>query len=472
MFLALALALAPQTVPPAPSPFGTTTQPHVNSAAAAIPDFASLQRTFQVDLGHHPVWDVDLRVELHHTSCGQLDLFLTSPSGRIAQVSTDNGGSFDDVFDGVIFDDSAGERAVDHVYANNVAPATLAPEAAFGGFRYEDANGTWMLTIQDQTPGQTGAFISATLWVTVIDGESSTSVHSFTQPTPFAIPQGPPILVPNPVLGTTGWLRDVWVTLSILHPNPGEIDLELLAPGGQSITLTTDNADGVANAYAQVQFADWNHEINSPSLAAAVTDHYPSPGTTIHYVVPEEALSKLLGTAANGTWYLAVSDDSFNPLTGSLLWWRLEFSTAAGVEWSSYCAPGQTANGCSADLVASGEPQPGSSQFAIHALDLEGQKSGLFFYGLSGSVATPWGSGSTLCVKAPTQRTSVLATGGTSGQCDGAMTLDWSAFQASNPSALGMPFHSGDAVWMQAWFRDPPSTKTTSLTSAIRFVHQ
>jgi hypothetical protein len=34
---------------------------------------------------------------------------------------------------------------------------------------------------------------------------------------------------------------------------------------------------------------------------------------------------------------------------------------------------------------------------------------------------------------------------------------------------LGAPFAAGDAVWSQAWFRDPPSPGTTSMSNALRF---
>jgi hypothetical protein len=74
-----------------------------------------------------------------------------------------------------------------------------------------------------------------------------------------------------------------------------------------------------------------------------------------------------------------------------------------------------------------------------------------------------------LCVKAPTQRTGTQPTGGTGGQCDGAFSLDWNAYVATHPSALGVPFSAGAEVRAQAYFRDPPGPKTTALSNGLRF---
>jgi hypothetical protein len=50
------------------------------------------------------------------------------------------------------------------------------------------------------------------------------------------------------------------------------------------------------------------------------------------------------------------------------------------------------------------------------------------------------------------------------------MSLDWNAFVASHPGAVGTPFSAGQLVQAQGWFRDPPSPKSTMLSNAIEFV--
>jgi hypothetical protein len=49
------------------------------------------------------------------------------------------------------------------------------------------------------------------------------------------------------------------------------------------------------------------------------------------------------------------------------------------------------------------------------------------------------------------------------------MHLDWNSYVANDPGALGAPFSVGQLVQAQAWFRDPPSPKTTMLSDALEF---
>jgi len=140
----------------------------------------------------------------------------------------------------------------------------------------------------------------------------------------------------------------------------------------------------------------------------------------------------------------------------------------------AYCTSGTTTNGCIASIAGSGTPSASaSSGFTINISSVEGQKQGLIFYGINntGFTPLPWSAGSSsfLCVKPPTQRTPVQTSGGTTNQCDGSLTIDWNAFRAANPNALGAPFNVGATVYSQGWFRDPPQPKTTSLSNGLQF---
>lgn len=141
----------------------------------------------------------------------------------------------------------------------------------------------------------------------------------------------------------------------------------------------------------------------------------------------------------------------------------------------NYCSTSTTSVGCNPAISASANPNVAhSAPVNIAVSNLEGQKSGLIFYGITGRVAANWCAGgtSTLCVKAPTQRTTLQSTAGTNGVCDGALSLDWSAFMLANPAALGNPFSAGTVVDVQGWFRDPLSCKTTNLTDAVELTYQ
>jgi Tol biopolymer transport system component len=143
---------------------------------------------------------------------------------------------------------------------------------------------------------------------------------------------------------------------------------------------------------------------------------------------------------------------------------------------TAYCTAGTTTHGCVPSIAGTGTPSASaSSGFVISVSSVEGLKQGIVFYGIDNLGFTPlaWGpSTSFLCVKTPTQRTAPQNSGGTLNGCDGTFALDWNAFRAANPSALGAPFAPGQHVYAQGWFRDPPSPKSTMLSDGLEFVVQ
>lgn len=140
---------------------------------------------------------------------------------------------------------------------------------------------------------------------------------------------------------------------------------------------------------------------------------------------------------------------------------------------TTYCTAGVTTNGCVATLSATGNPNIAhTGTVVIAATNVEGQKSGLCFYGINGPNAGPWNGSSFLCVKAPTQRMGTQNTGGTAGSCNGVLIQDWNLYQLTHPLALGNPFLVGSKAWVQGWFRDPPAGKATNLTNGLELTYQ
>jgi hypothetical protein len=140
---------------------------------------------------------------------------------------------------------------------------------------------------------------------------------------------------------------------------------------------------------------------------------------------------------------------------------------------TTYCTAGTTTSNCNALMSATGSPSvAATSGFTVSASTVEGAKQGLIFYGINGPAANPWFGGSTsfLCVKTPTQRTPAGSSGGTAGLCNGSFSLDFLAYLAASPGALGQPFSAGDQVWAQAWFRDPPAPNTTNLSNGVTWI--
>jgi hypothetical protein len=159
------------------------------------------------------------------------------------------------------------------------------------------------------------------------------------------------------------------------------------------------------------------------------------------------------------------------PWSGNLIGWRVFSGTLrynCTTPIVSYCTAGTTTNGCVATISASAQPSASAANACqISVANVEGQKSGLIFYSLTGRHNSAWNASSFLCVKSPTQRTGTQTASGTVDACDGTLSLDWNAYLSSHPNALGNPFQAGEKLQLQAWFRDPPAGKSTNLSNAI-----
>lgn len=101
-----------------------------------------------------------------HTDNSNLDITLTSPVGTVVTLTTDNGEANNWRF-GTWWTDDANPlgqvpyesndgMTTDHAYADDVAVGFLTPEEALSAFIGEDPNGTWTLTMSDDTAGDTG----------------------------------------------------------------------------------------------------------------------------------------------------------------------------------------------------------------------------------------------------------------------------------------------------------------------------
>jgi cysteine-rich repeat protein len=115
------------------------------------------------------LFDVDVTVSITHPNAAQLDLFLTSPSGTRIDLATDIGNGLADLYQSTTFDDSAPDVVSDVVLPPSGTPLTaVVPEGALGAFMGENPNGTWTLTVVDDTGGTTGTLDSWQLHVTAV----------------------------------------------------------------------------------------------------------------------------------------------------------------------------------------------------------------------------------------------------------------------------------------------------------------
>lgn len=410
------------------------------------------------------LWDIDLTVAIQHTFAADMDIRLISPAGTVLPVSTDNGGGFDDVFNGTLFDDNANDPVTDHVYANLVVAPVLSPEGRFAAYRGEDPNGIWTLEIVDDAGGDVGNLNFWQLDVTTVNGpEGSTTTTIMNSPgLPIVDNQTTSSVTPVAGLGLT--LEKVVLYMEVTHTFGADLDMRLMSPAGTIVAVSTDNGGGFDNTYNGTTF--------DPDVLDTVTDHIYANLVTATPLSPEGSFDNFVGQDPNGPWTLSIFDDAGGDI-GTLVRWDLTVTTCAPALPMSYCTTGLTTNGCLPEIWATTQP---SLTFAdsciITVSNVEGAKQGLIFYGVIGPSMISWNGVSFLCVKTPLQRTPAQSTGGTAGLCNGTMVLDWDLYQQTHPTALGNPWALGNKAWVQGWFRDPPAPKTTNLSDGLEITYR
>jgi subtilisin-like proprotein convertase family protein len=352
--------------------------------------------------------------------------------------------------------------------------------------------GVWSLEIYDWVANDTGSF---TGWeIHGVRGIPVTlSGHGGAIPAAGSGGGGtwPGATPPTPFLSVgeyapPGFLRVESVELiGLAHSWIGDLQIVLQRPGGIGFDLVhrpgyagtgygnpgdcnggnyTIVAPGTPGAAAVPTAVDWNPGTYQQSFGTG-SGAWPDGTLSIY----NEPLPRTPGTAGN--WSLAIYDWESGD-TGSIASWALHgYFVPVGPLYFPNCPGGLTTNGCSAYMNATSMPSISNAYpCSLQAGGVEGDKYGIIFYGVDGPVTLPFGN-STMCAKAPVQRTTQQFSGGGVGTCNGLFQLDWNAYRAANPLALGQPFHVGSSVIAQAWFRDPPSLNGTNLSSAVWITH-
>jgi cysteine-rich repeat protein len=112
------------------------------------------------------LYHASVTLDITHPNSADLDLFLTSPSGRRIDLVTDIGGGNDNLYVGTVIDDQAGMPASDMTLPPDGTPfGPIVGEGALATFIGEDPNGTWILTAVDDAAGNTGTLNGWTLTV-------------------------------------------------------------------------------------------------------------------------------------------------------------------------------------------------------------------------------------------------------------------------------------------------------------------
>ena len=291
------------------------------------------------------LYDLDVKTFITHTSTGQLQISIKSPHGTIVTLSSQNGGTNDNLFNGTIWNDSADPDSqvpytnalnivTDTVFTNLVPRATLTPEEPLGAFIGEDPNGPWTLTIADLTTGDGGNLANWSMALTTLAAPpASTTVAYPSLDVPKVIPTTVATVTSAlTVSGAGTQIGRVRLTDFILHTFSSDLDITIKSPAGTVVTLTTDNAGGNDNVFYGTLWDDKADPGNQVPylvpLAASfmVTDTAYTNLVVKPTLTPEEALAAFNGENPNGVWTMTISDDASLD-GGTLTSWALEITT-------------------------------------------------------------------------------------------------------------------------------------------------
>ncbi|MEO7756361.1 MAG: proprotein convertase P-domain-containing protein [Dokdonella sp.] len=306
--------------PPDPPPgFAVTIALFTQPTPAPIPDVNSITSTIVVSGMGGYLWNVDLQTFVTHTFSADLDITLTSPAGTTVTITTDNGTTNDNVFNGTVWTDLVDDNVVDHAYANLMLASPLVPEGAMGAFRGENPNGVWKLKVTDDLAGDTGTLQSWGLHVSSFAHgplmAGKVAMNAVASPIPDLTTVTSNLIVSG--VGTS--LFDIDLTTFITHTFSADLDITLTSPAGTTVKITTDNGAGNDNVFYGTVWDD--------SAATPVTDYVFVNPVPAPRLVPEGAMSHFVGEDPNGTWVLSITDDLTGD-TGTLFGWFLDVVTS------------------------------------------------------------------------------------------------------------------------------------------------
>ncbi len=324
------------TTTSAPSPAGPFNYAGTTGAIpdSGVPVVVPTLYTVNVAGAGNSLWDVDLTTFITHTACADLDMTLTSPAGTVVTISTDNGGTLDDVFNGTLWDDNANVPCVDYTYVNATPASPLSPEGRLATFRGENPNGTWTLTIADDALADNGTLGSWSLGLSTLASAPTLVSNTFSQSPNLVIPAtAPPNIVSDvmPISGLGTSLAEVELYIEVPHTFAGDLDITLTSPAGTVVQVTTDNGAGNDNVF--------NGTLFDAGVTDTVTDHVYTNLVVATPLAPEGSFDNFVGQDPNGNWTLTVSDDA-NLDGGTFVRWDLTLRTCVAGPGTAYCDPG------------------------------------------------------------------------------------------------------------------------------------
>jgi subtilisin-like proprotein convertase family protein len=142
-------------------------------APVAIPDLGEAISTAYVSGASGAVTDVDVKLNITHTFDGDLEVYLTSPSGQRVELIHRIGASGDN-FTGTTLNDEAATR-IDAA----AAPYTgsFKPMNPLSAMDHTNPNGAWTLEVFDRASGDTGTLDSWSVSVSYAEPQSTSDAN-------------------------------------------------------------------------------------------------------------------------------------------------------------------------------------------------------------------------------------------------------------------------------------------------------
>lgn len=315
---------------PLPPPGGTYVLVNgANTTVTPLPDLSTVTSTITLAGAGTTLWDLDATIDVDHTFAADQRITLTSPAGTVVTLSSNNGGGFDNVFAGTLFDDQAGAPVTDFQFTNLVTATPLAPEEPLDAFRGENPNGVWTLTIEDQAGADIGTLNGWSLAANTLATAPAVATTTFSDTPNLPIGDLATVTDTITVSGAATHMTDLTLVTGITHSFPADLEVTLTSPAGTVVTITTENGDGggkgagrgvIGNTF---NGTNWFNDAQDP-----VTDFPFSGFDLVTPLSPEESLAAFSGENPNGTWTITVTDVAAGD-AGTLLNWSLAINTVA-----------------------------------------------------------------------------------------------------------------------------------------------
>jgi subtilisin-like proprotein convertase family protein len=246
------------------------TVPQIVSATdvpKSIIDFGTTTSVLEVgDLG--TIRSIEVTLDITHSFVGDLDAFLTSPSGRIVELFTGVGSQYNN-FTNLTLSDDAAESIAD-IGADDVPyTGTWRPEGLLGEFLGDSTAGNWTLTVRDTSFADQGTLNSWSLAITV--GEPVTVTDENGNYSFEDLPPGPYVVreVQQP-----GWAQ---TSAPAILTDPMGNPYNVIVAGGGNVVANFGNKIAVAlpgdfNRDGFVDMGDWI--IHRKMINTAVANPY------------------------------------------------------------------------------------------------------------------------------------------------------------------------------------------------------